>query len=61
MKKGDLLKAESSYLDALKGESNLFEAHLALGDIAIMRKDISQAEQEYRAAAELAPEAPLVK
>ena len=39
----------------LKG-NNLPEAHLALGDLAMARKDFAQAEQEYKAAAELVPD-----
>ena len=54
-KKGDLSNAENYLLDALKA-ANLPEAHLALGDVAFARKNYAQAEQEYRAAAELLPE-----
>ena len=54
-RKGDLSNAENYLLDALKA-ANLPDAHLALGDVAFIRKNYAQAEQEYRAAAELLPE-----
>ena len=57
-KKGDLTNAENCLLDAIKA-ANLPEAHLALGDVAIARKNFAQAEQEYRAAAKLLPRSPL--
>ncbi len=60
LKKGDFAKAESSFYDALTGESNLMEAHMGLGDLAAIRKDFRQAEQEYKAAADLVPEVSLV-
>ena len=47
-KKGDLSRAENYLLEALKGEANLPEAHLALGNIAVTRKDFTQAEQEFQ-------------
>jgi len=55
VRKGDLMRAEDSFLEALKGESNFPDAHLALADLAVMKKDYTQAEQEYKAAAELMP------
>lgn len=55
MKKRQLAKAENAFMDALSGKADLPEAHMALGDIALVKKDLTQAEREYQAAADLAP------
>jgi len=58
-RKGDLSKAESEFMDSLKGETDIPQAHLALGKIALAKKNFVQAEQEFKAAADLLPEASL--
>jgi tetratricopeptide (TPR) repeat protein len=52
---GDRAAAEGEVHQAIAIDPKSYEAHLALGDIAVADKDTAGAEQEFKSAADLAP------
>jgi predicted Zn-dependent protease len=55
VRKGDLLSAENGVRQALAANRELPAAHLAMGDLLLLRDDITGASQEFKVAADLAP------
>ena len=55
-RRGDLSTAERYLNEALKGKTQMPEAHMALGNVALAGKDFTLAEREFKAAAELTPD-----
>ena len=52
---GDLAGAESALRQALAINANSSAAHMAMGDLYLLKKDQQQAGEEFKKAAELAP------
>ena len=52
---GDRAAGEDEVRQAIAIDPKSFEAHLALGDIAVANKDLPGAEQEFKTASDLAP------
>lgn len=55
--RGDLDRAEKSFIRAVNTDPNLTEAYLNLGNVYAGRQDYAQAEMFYRAAIDLNPDA----
>jgi tetratricopeptide (TPR) repeat protein len=52
---GDLAGAENALRQALTNDPNSSAAHMAMGDLYLLKKDQKQAGEEFKKAAELAP------
>lgn len=52
---GDLAAAENTLRQALSVDPNSSAAHMALGDLYLLKKDQKQAAEDFKKAAELAP------
>jgi len=52
---GDLAAAENALRQALTANPNFSAAHMAMGDLYLLKKDQKQAGEEFKKAAELAP------
>src|SRR5438046_1165816 len=55
IRKGDLAKAEAALNHALSLDPKCVQAHIGLAQLSLNRKDITRAEQELKAAADLSP------
>src|SRR5262249_9532192 len=55
---GDLAAAENTLRQALSVDPNSSAAHMAMGDLSLLKKDQKQAAEEFKKAAELAPVVP---
>jgi tetratricopeptide (TPR) repeat protein len=55
LRKGDLAAAVNSVQQALAIDSQSSAAHMAMGDLYVIQKDLKQASEEYKKAADLAP------
>jgi len=55
LRQGDLAAAENALRQALTADPKSAAAHMALGDLNLLKKDQKQAGEEFKKAAELAP------
>ena len=53
--KGDVASATEAARQALATDPNSSAAHMAVGDLYLLQKDLKQASEEYKKAADLAP------
>ena len=55
LRQGDLSATENALRQALTNDPKSAAAHTAMGDLHLMRKDLNQAGEEFKKAADLAP------